>query len=330
MIQIVPHHLKDYILKYRRQEDIMERYLGIPVVFGKIIKSPLRRDRNPTCSFEWRKGKLRFVDFSGHFKGDCFDVVMKLFSLSFEEAVRKVAIDFGIISNGRITTDLTPLSREEVYTEDTRTEIGIIPQEWTKTDKIYWRSYFQNSKTLAKFFVYSCKHVFVNGNIVYTYNEKDPVYAYYFGNGDYKIYFPFREKDRFLSNTKIIQGLPFLPATGDLLLITKSYKDVICLDLFDINAIAPQAEGHIIEENVMNDLKKRFKNIYSLYDFDYAGVKGANRLKDNYNIPYLFFTNGKFNTSNFHQKDFSDYLKTNGIEKTSELINEVKTLLNYG
>ena len=38
------------ILNKVSQEQLMEHYLGIPVKKG-LFKSPLRRDKNPTCAF---------------------------------------------------------------------------------------------------------------------------------------------------------------------------------------------------------------------------------------------------------------------------------------
>lgn len=32
-------------------ESVFEHYLGEPIVFGKMYKSPLREDAHPTCSF---------------------------------------------------------------------------------------------------------------------------------------------------------------------------------------------------------------------------------------------------------------------------------------
>ena len=45
---------KEMILKKVSQEQLMEHYLGIPVKKG-LFKSPLRKDKNPTCSFYWNK-----------------------------------------------------------------------------------------------------------------------------------------------------------------------------------------------------------------------------------------------------------------------------------
>jgi hypothetical protein len=70
-------------------------------------------------------------------------------------------------------------------------------------------------------------------------------------------------------------------------------------------------------------LKERFPIIISNYDFDYAGVKSANKIRKLYDIQPLFLTNGKMNTIDFGSKDIADYICKNGLEKTKELIKEV-------
>ena len=58
---IYPVLNKTYILERISQEQIMEYYLGISVKLDILLKSPLRKDENPTCSFYYNQhGRLRF------------------------------------------------------------------------------------------------------------------------------------------------------------------------------------------------------------------------------------------------------------------------------
>jgi DNA primase len=167
--------------------------------------------------------------------------------------------------------------------------------------------------------------LWLNGTIIYKYRDTDPAYSYYFGNGLYKIYFPFRKEKRFITNTNsgILQGFDQLPETYDFLIITKALKDVMCLNSLGVPAVAPQAEGNIIPKELIQLLKPRFNNIYSLLDFDYAGIKSANRLRREENIEALFLTNGRFNTLNYGAKDPAEYLKINGVDNTMNLIKDI-------
>ena len=79
---------KQYILEKISQVTIFSTYLAIPndviqhcIDTGELICSPIRDDVHPTCGFRYdNKGKLKFKDFSGHFWGDCFDVVALIMS----------------------------------------------------------------------------------------------------------------------------------------------------------------------------------------------------------------------------------------------------------
>ena len=83
----------------------MEHYLNVPVKKG-LFRSPLRDDKNPTCSFTYDKhGRLVLKDFSGDFYGDVFEVVRRVYNLSsyqeaiqFLQAMRKY---LQLLANGR-------------------------------------------------------------------------------------------------------------------------------------------------------------------------------------------------------------------------------------
>jgi len=90
---------KELILNKISQEQLMEHYLGIPVKKG-LFKSPLRQDNKVTCSFyRGTSGTIYFKDFSGDFVGDVFAVVMRKYSCTFQEAVRIIGNDFGLVQN---------------------------------------------------------------------------------------------------------------------------------------------------------------------------------------------------------------------------------------
>ena len=78
---------KKFIFDRLSQEDIFERYLGIEVNFAGKVCSPLREDPHPTCTFKkLPSGTIMFKDWAGHFTGNCIDVVMNMYGLSYWEA----------------------------------------------------------------------------------------------------------------------------------------------------------------------------------------------------------------------------------------------------
>lgn len=297
------------------QEQIFEHYIGEKPQFDYLIRSPLRQDSNPTCGFRYSvSGTLFLKDFSGHFWGNCFDMVMYLHNCSFNEALSIVARDFKLCGgyNQPVNQNLRS-DKETAKVIHTPSKIQIRIRGYNQSDLDYWKSFGITPAMLKLYGVYPCEMVYVNDRVTYRYDASDPAYAYRFGEGLYKIYFPMRRREdsgpRFYSNTSLIQGMSQLPEKGELLVITKSYKDVMLLRRFGIYAIAPSSESTGIGEEIIQELKKRFKLIIVVYDFDYAGVKYANKLKREAGFPALFLTNGRFGSENFGAKDPTDYFR---------------------
>ena len=112
-------------------------------------------------------------------------------------------------------------------------------------------------ETLKRFNVYSCKHVFLNGQLVAKSQQHCPIFGYYGkkyqGIELWRCYFPKRTSFRFITNwpSKKIQGYDQLPKSGKLLVITKSLKDVMCLYSCGITACAPNSENLFISDAVL-------------------------------------------------------------------------------
>ena len=135
----------------------------------------------------------------------------------------------------------------------------------------------------------------------------NPIFIYEFENG-IKMYRPLcREKSnkwrQNISDTTI-QGYAQLPEKDSILIITKSLKDVMCLDEMGYCSIAPLSETTYLPETVITELKNRFKKIYVIMDNDKTGQKAAMHYFNTYQIPYLFIEK---------EKDVSDYIKKFGM-----------------
>ena len=94
-----PKLTKELILSKFSEEQLMEYYLNIPVKKG-LVRSPLREDKRPTCSFfRNNKGTLMFKDFATGQCLDIFSIVQQIFRCNYFEALRIIANDFGIIQS---------------------------------------------------------------------------------------------------------------------------------------------------------------------------------------------------------------------------------------
>lgn len=333
MYSLTPTLSKEFILKHLSQEEIYEKYLGVSVVYDKKICSPLREDKNPTCGFKYVGNILYFRDFSGAFFGNCFDLVMHMHHCDFTGAMYTIAKDFGLITEEQQVKhiDFNAEFKPKIYIPPlkARALLNFVPRGYTKDDAEYWKRFEITRDTLDKFKVYPLQYLYKDSMLIYEYQVYDPAYLYWFKKDHYKIYFPYRSDSRFLGNTNVVQGLEQLPEEGTFLVVTKSQKDIMVLYEQSLPAVAWQGEGMIPPSDEIDSLRKRFPIIVSLYDFDLTGVRTANLLRKKDKVFPLFLTNGLLGSSNWGVKDTAEFVEKYGKTKLTELINLVKTNLEW-
>jgi len=332
MIEFIPEINKEYVLKHVSEEEIYQRYFKLEVSFKGKFCSPLRDDKNPTCNFfrHQRTKEIYIKDHAGHFVGNCFDALMVFYGCTFKQSLMIVANDFGLV-NMNVEREPVPIELRE----RAKSNIKFSIRAWRDSDDEFWQKYGITHQLLKYFKVYPVQVLMLNDNMHYTYHAANPAYAYVFGKEDIKIYFPKRKEKRFICNTSKLQGYNQLPEKGEMVIITKSMKDVMVLFNLGIPAVAPQSETQMVTEEEYEDLSQRFEKIYSFYDFDLTGIRTANKMKKFYGIPTIFLTNGRFGTTNFRAKDVSDKLEEilRRVSKLSEVKKEIrlsKVLLTGG
>lgn len=324
---VKPKITKEYILSLVSQESIFNYYTGMEVTSKKLQLSPFRADNKVTVSFYRSKNDIVYLhDFATNEHISCFQAVMKLFNLNYYQALDKIAADFKLIDNPEIQTQRIEFQTELAETESAKIQCQI--KDYTNDELKWWESFGINQKLLKKFHVFSIQHVFLNGELKFSSSDKNPIYGYYFGkdkdgNEQWKLYFPMREQFRFLGNLrkKVLQGYKQLPKEGDLLVITKSMKDVVSMRGFGIYAVAPNSETLFLNDKQLEEFKSRFKHILVLYDNDRPGKHNLYKIRKEH--PELNY----FCLPRTLEKDFTDTIAKYGVEKMRELINEFN--LNY-
>lgn len=111
-----------------------------------------------------------------------------------------------------------------------------------------------------------------------------------------------------------MQGAKQLPKEDDVLVITKSLKDVMTLYALGITAIAPNSENLFLTESQFSKLKSRFKRIIVFYDNDLTGLHNMNKIRKSFDVECMWIPRS------YGAKDISDFHKMYGREKTLELI----------
>jgi hypothetical protein len=317
-----PKITKELILSRFSEEQLMEYYLHIPVKKG-LFRSPLRRDKQPTCSFYRNKsGTLIFKDFATGQHLNIFDVVQSIFRCDYFESLRIIANDLGIVRDNALHKNPGKINLNPVKIKDKEiSKIQIEVQEFTDSELKWWGRYGISKDILKRFNVYSCKHVFLNDQLFAESQQHCPIFGYYGkkyqGLELWRCYFPKRTSFRFITNwpSKKIQGYDQLPKKGKLLVITKSMKDSMCLYSCGITACAPNSENLFIPDKVLEDLKNRFENIVVLYDNDRPGLYNMAKIrKEHPELTYVFIP------KRYGSKDISDFYKDHGRKETLNLI----------
>lgn len=304
----------DYILSRVSEYDIYSHYLGKFKV-GAIYNSPFRKDKNPSFGIYYSKRTKQLL-FKDHGTGECGNVIkfVQLYTglTNYNDILKDIVEKLKI-------TNSTKLVSSKQYIPSTETVIGVVRQEFTDVDKKYWGQFNISERTLKHFRVNSIKYYLCNGIVKGIYKNDNPMYAYKVYN-HFKIYRPLADKYTKWRNNLTeydIQGYDQLVQKGDVLIITKSMKDVMCLYEMGIPAISPSSESTFIPEDVLKLLKSRFKRILILFDRDEAGVKQSRKISLKTGLNTLFIH------KKYKAKDVSDAVKQHGFEEIKNWLYKV-------
>jgi hypothetical protein len=302
--------------------DIYSYYLG-SFKPGKLMNSPLRPDdKIPSFAiFPSKTGDLLFKDHGTGEAGNALKFIKLYKGITtrdeLERELLRIVKQFGGKSSSVATVTRT-------YTSKEGTDIGIVRQPFTDTDVQYWGQFNICTKTLEKFNVFSIKYFLCNNIVRGIYKEESPMYAYKVYD-KFKIYRPLASKyTKWRTNLTVrhIQGLQQLPPKGgDLLIITKSLKDVMCLYEMGFSAISSSSETTFIPDDILDSLRSKWKHIVILYDRDAAGMQNARQYSKQYKLDAIFVH------KKFKAKDVSDAVKANGFLAVKDWL--TKTVERY-
>ena len=319
------HLHTDVILSKITEYDIFVYYCPRFKTFGKKLCSELREDQSPTAHVIPYNGRLLYKDFgSSEHVFDCYNYVRYKYNCTFTDALRIIDCDFNLGLSARKEAIQFTMGYMAYRQNSPALQLHkpvIIRKKkrnWTKQDANFWRKYLVSKQILIKFAIEPISHYWVNEN---RFSCKSITYAFKFNNR-YKIYSPYEDKNKWLSNTKKtdIQGYTQLPEKGNKLIITSSLKDVMCLYVAGYNAIALQSEMQMPKEKLISELITRFNTIEILYDNDFDKINNPGQTMAKKICDLYGFIN-RCIPEEFKSKDPSDLIKNTGN------INELKTIL---
>lgn len=275
--------------------EVFHTYIGTVPNVNKTIKTPFKSERTPSFRFYVSKeGILKFKCYSTGHGGNCIDFVAALYNIDYKEAIVKIINevygDKKVYKVQGTTAYVKPTP--SVYVPKAEAKIEVILRDWVIEDIDYWKQYGLTIDDLYKYDVKPCSQVWIYiDKMYYNYTTvKDLCYRYLI-NGRYKIYRPFiMKKGRWLSNMtrKEVQGFAQLPEKGELLVITKSLKDIMVLKKYlNVDSISFGSESMTVTKEIADYLYTRFKTIILFYDNDEAGLTNMERISKETNIPYV-------------------------------------------
>ena len=298
--------------------DIYSKYSDYFKVVGKHFKSDFRKDPNPSAIIYQYNGTFLYKDFGESGALNCFQFVSRKFNLTFKEVLEKINNDFylnlGATSN--IPSNYVKKTYNKIETSEFKTIITVKKIGFRELDLEWWGNQAWTLNMLKAAKISPISHYRLTSErwgideMLYLCEDYSYTMDYYWSNGIFrrKLYFPKREKHKkWVSNVDktIIQGWDLLPKSGEICFITSSFKDTAPFwRLYGKPcAIAPNNEGSFIPEKVFYKLKNRYKHIVIFFNNDEAGILGAKKYSQKYNIQYIYNPIGS-------PKDPTDFVKS--------------------
>ena len=306
------------VLRKVSQEDILRYYVGEEPSVGSLVRSPLREDRNPTCSFYYSGQKLKMKDFASGFSGDCFDVVQAMYQVGMRDALKIINKDLNLNLGQKAVHEFSKQALEYKRVTKPPVRIQIETKRFDPHELSYWSSFGISQKTLTRFNVYSVSKLYVNKRLLAVSTKRDPIYAYFFpGTSHFKIYRPLNSNFKWLSNVTSddIQGLE-QAKYSDKLIITSSMKDAMTLTSIGYTAVAPQGEACSFTKSML-DLISKYPEVYLMYDNDEPGRVNAKARASEIGGQVVEIPKDS------GEKDPSDYARKYGLRKLKDLCQNI-------
>lgn len=317
---------KEFIFKQLTESQIFYYYFG-PFDFYKQYLSVFRAERRPSTSFYTnRYGHIIYHDFTTGDNFDCISFVAKTYNLTYGEAIRRIATDFGLIDPAlrKVTPEMVANATSLDNYVKKETIIEARPCKWREEHITYWKLYEATPKELEREGIFPIDYLKVNGKEVvnkYRY-MRFALHEKVEGKHYFKIYSPQDKYMKWISNFPL--ALPFgyhsLNRNSDTCIITKSKKDLVILKRLFPSVMATQNENvSALPEDIRNDLLSTFRRCIVFWDNDETGVNNCKKLND---MGFDYFNIPKGYLEKFGIKDASDYVAYYGTEALKELFKE--------
>lgn len=306
---------KEQLLKHISEEQILTFYFG-EFDLNKLYLSPFRDEKRPSFIISYYNDKLVWRDFgtSNRPRG-VIDFVCTKFNISFIEAINKILSE--VVESNKI-----PITKRYIKNSGFNYQLKY-SDSWLDWQLEYWSKGGIKISTLNKFNVKWCNELWFNNKLFSRGSKTNLMYYYDHSTVPfeeswtvYRPNAPFDKKFRKHNIDNKTMGLDLIPESGEILVITKSYKDIMVLFEIGIPAIAPHNENIPITKETIDNLKERFDHIYVNYDNDSTGVNSSIKFTKEHNLNYWNIPRS------LNCKDPYECSCMYGVEKVFNLLNE--------
>lgn len=315
------------LLRQIPDSNIYSYYLGEKISLFKKFVSPFREEQIPSLTFFMSYGgTILWRDWGNPRQtrpGGPIDFVMEMYGLSFTEAIERITHDFNVGSISRAPI-IKKFRNDSGKGQRPTKDIIIIPRKFDRNDELYWNRYELNEEILSMYDVVPAEIVYVEGKRMKEYDGVRPIYAYLIrdnGKKYYKIYDPLNESKshKWLYNGRedMLMGFDQLPLNGEIVIVTKSLKDVMCLYTMGYNSFSVQSENYVYSKDLDNKLKERFDRTIIFFDNDSAGVRFSRIISDSFNLQNISIP------ITYEVKDISDFIESYGKDSARTLMREL-------
>lgn len=294
---------------------LSEKLKGQDVNFSSIFN---KLDKKPSFFVFYSKevGKYYWKDFSVGKSGDGIALVQAIYNLAHRfEATALIVKDYNQYVLDNNIEIIEPMRVRDHYKL-----LRYRLRDWTKLDQEYWTQFKISSKLLTTFKVKPLHSFQIakdgSPNVINV--RTNNLYGYFYGeNHIYKIYQPLNPDYKFFKVCDYIQGSEQLTRKKPYLVICSSLKDLMVfntLGFSNAEAVAPDSENVIIPAEIINEYKKTYQGITTLFDNDAAGIIAMENYLTQFHILSTHFK---------YEKDLADCVKVHGINNTRELLQPV-------
>lgn len=289
--------------------DLPERLNGQNVQIKSVFHPS---ERTPSMWVFADKGQYKFKDFSTGKGGNKIDLIKELFNIDFSKAVFKIGQDYN-----KFITEKGEYSQSTIKPEAKFKVEHVNSRKWFDWDAKFWLSFNIGQDILDKYNVqplnfYRMVKESDEGREVRTIGgllAQSYIYGYFDKDGNiYKIYQPRNKKFKFIKVKPHLQGIDQLEYNQPYLVICSSLKDAMCLKQFgyNIEVIAPDSENTVIKPYIIENLKKKYKKVVTLFDNDVAGHNAVHKYEELYNIKGTWLDSSKDIADLVKEKGFAD------------------------